>query len=109
MSNNLRKVSTYLKLLLDLHTTKEQRYGLLYTASTHQIRALVEVIHNLLHGNLQLNQKTKTLISKRRKILENFADTKYSLKSKTRSLKTHYRYFSEVLYLTSKLILPNIK
>lgn len=56
MSINISKVVIYLKLMLDEQTPKEQKFGLLYRASPVQIRALTEIVHNLLFGSLTLNE-----------------------------------------------------
>ena len=109
MSLNLTKVSTYLKLLLDTSTSPEQRFGLLYTANVQQIGALVEIFHNLLHGDLTFNNKINSLIQKRKKILQNFSNPKRPIKSKVRALRTHFRYFANVLCEINSLILPHLK
>lgn len=102
MSINICKVSIYLKLMLDEQTPKEQKFGLLYTASPVQIRALTEIVHNLLLGSLTLNK----VIRKRRKLLLNFSNPERSFKTKLRALRSHYRYFTELLCLASPVILP---
>lgn len=104
MSINISKVSIYLKLMLDEQTPKEQKFGLLYTASPVQIRALTEIVHNLLLGSLTLNESLIKLICKRRKLLLNFSNPERSFK--TKPLRSHYRYFTELLCLASPVILP---
>lgn len=106
MSINISKVSIYLKLMLDEQTPKEQKFGLLYTASPVQIRALIEIVHNLLLGSLTLNESLIKLIRKRRKLLLNFSNPERSFKTKLRALRSHYRYFTELLCLASPVILP---
>lgn len=104
MSINISKVVIYLKLMLDEQTPKEQKFGLLYTASPVQIRALTEIVHNLLLGSLTLNESLITLIRKRRKLLLNFSNPERSFKTKLRALRSHYRYFTELLCLASPVI-----
>lgn len=104
MSINISKVFIYLKLMLDEQTPKEQKFGLLYTASPVQIRALTEIVHNLLLGSLTLNESLIKLIRKRRKLLLNFSNPERSFKTKLRALRSHYRYFTELLCLASPVI-----
>lgn len=104
MSINISKVFIYLKLMLDEQTPKEQKLGLLYTASPVQIRALTEIVHNLLLGSLTLNESLIKLIRKRRKLLLNFSNPERSFKTKLRALRSHYRYFTELLCLASPVI-----
>lgn len=104
MSINISKVVIYLKLMLDEQTPKEQKFGLLYTASPVQIRALTEIVHNLLLGSLTLNESLIKLIRKRRKLLLNFSNPERSFKTKLRALRSHYRYFTELLCLASPVI-----
>lgn len=106
MSINISKVFIYLKLMLDEQTPKEQKFGLLYTctASPVQIRALTEIVHNLLLGSLTLNESFIKLIRKRRKLLLNFSNPERSFKTKIRALRSHYRYFTELLCLASPVI-----
>lgn len=101
MSINISKVVIYLKLMLDEQTPKEQKFGLLYTASPVQIRALTEIVHNVLLGSLTLNVSLIKLIRKRRKLLLNFSNPERSFKTKLRALRSHYRYFTELLCLAS--------
>lgn len=72
--------------MLDEQTPKEQKFGLLYTASPVQIRALTEIVHNLLLGSLTLNESLIKLICKRRKLLLNFSNPERSFKTKLRAL-----------------------
>lgn len=90
--------------MLDEQTPKEQKFGLLYTASPVQIRALTEKVHNLLLGSLTLNESLIKLIRKRRKLLLNFSNPERSFKTKLRALRSHYRYFTELLCLASPVI-----
>lgn len=92
--------------MLDEQTPKEQKFGLLYTASPVQIRALTEIVHNLLLGSLTLNESLIKLIRKRRKLLLNFSNPERSFKTKLRALRLHYRYFTELLCLASPVFLP---
>lgn len=89
--------------MLDEQTPKEQKFGLQYTASRVQIRALTEIVHNLLLGSLTLNESLIKLIRKRRKLLL-FSNPERSFKTKLRALRSHYRYFTELLCLTSCVI-----
>lgn len=88
----------------DEQTPKEQKFGLLYTASPVQIRALTEIVHNVLLGSLTLNVSLIKLIRKRRKLLLNFSNPERSFKTKLRALRSHYRYFTELLCLASLVI-----
>lgn len=95
--------------MLDKQTPKEQKFGLRYTASSVQIRALTEIVHNLLLGSLTLNESLIKLIRKRRKLLLNFSNPEHSFKTKLRALRSHYRYFREHLCLASPVILQKNK
>lgn len=106
MSINISKVSIYLKLMLDEQTPKKQKFGLLFKANPVQIRALAEIVHNLLLGSLwTLNESLIKLIRKRRKLLLNFSNPERSFKTNLRALRSHYRYFTELLCLASPVIL----
>lgn len=97
MSKYLNSASTYLKLLSDKDTPKDQKLGLINTASKKQIFALVEIIHNILSGTISLSNKAQKIVRKHQVIFNKFIKPKKTLQSKTRALKTHYKLFSQLL------------
>lgn len=68
-----------------------------------QIAAIVEIIDNLL--KLPLPSKSRSLITKRRKLLNKLCRPKYSLRSKKQLIQRHRRQLLGVLLSVKKQLL----
>lgn len=109
MSTTLHNVSSYLKLIFDKDTPREQRLGLIYTASVKQVFALIEIIHNVLSGSIPLSKKIQTFMRKNKRVFLNFTNSKKSVKNKLRALKKHYRLLCHVLEEVREFVIKRLK
>lgn len=109
MSKNLTKVEDFLTLFINKTISKEQRYGLLFTANLQQSKALQEILYNLVNGYLQLPKEVTRLLEKKRNTVSKFINPKISLRTKTKLLKTEYRYFEELLMHVRHLLKQMLK
>ena len=108
MSLTLERARHWLKLLVDDHTSLEQAKHLLQTATPYQIRALVEILHNLQHNQdlpvpqvirKRLSQKKWKAIGKRGK----------STKSNYRAIQKWKMHILTVLHTISPIVLEILK
>ena len=78
MSKLLRKVSDFLKLLLE--TSKEQAKALFYTITPAQTSAICEILFNI--QKLPLNRRVTKELQKRKHLLKKLGSTAASVRSK---------------------------
>ena len=98
---NLKKVSSFLKLLLS--TTKDQVRALFYTLTPIQTAALVEIIYNLEH--LPLPPRVTREIKKRKHLFDKLISKRTTAKKKLELIQTHYRQLQNTLNLLKREIL----
>lgn len=84
MSANLKKNFIVLKALTVLD--KRQRIALLATSPNKLILALCELIDNVIHNKVKLNEKDRKRLQRYRSILREIADRKVSIKKKRQHL-----------------------
>lgn len=85
MSTVLKKQIWYLHLLMNTSSTA-QRKALLDTITNEQLKALTEVIHNVLQGNIPLTQVHKNKLRHHKAFLRILGDPKISLARKREAL-----------------------
>ena len=95
MSQTLKKVSSFLQLLLS--TTKQQVRALFYTLSPIQTAAICEILFNI--QNLPVTQRVLQEIKKRRFLLGKLSDKNISIQRKVGLIQTHYKQVQEILLL----------
>ena len=81
MSRLIKKHWSYLQLLMNT-TSKQQRKQLLDTITNDQLRALTEVIVNLLQSILPITPSHKPKLKRHRNIIRRLGDTTISSKKK---------------------------
>lgn len=109
MSITLQNVSSYLKLIFDKNTPREQIYGLIYTASAKQVLAIIEIIHNALSGSIPLSKKIQSIVNRHKKVLINFTNSKKPVKTKLRASKKHYHLLSRILGEVREFVIKLLK
>lgn len=109
MSITLQNVSSYLKLIFDKDTPREQKFGLIYTVSAKQVLAIIEIIHNVLSGSIPLSKKIQSIVNKHKQDLINFTNSKKSVKTKLRASKKHYRLLSRILEEVRDFVMKLLK
>ena len=98
----LKSVSHLLKLLFE--TSKLQARALLETLDMKQIKAVREIIYNILHGDLPLSESQQETVKKRSKILERIVRKKgYKAGD---AIARHNRIVYQTLCLVRDHILP---
>ena len=95
MSKTLKKVSDFLKLLLN--TTKQQVKALFYTLTPLQTTAICEIIFNL--QKLPLTKRVLKELEKRRPLLRKLSDNSLSISRRLALIQTHYRQVQQTLQL----------
>ena len=81
MSRLIKKHWSYLQLLMNT-TSKQQRKQLLETIINDQLRALTEVVVNLLQRILPITPSHKSKLKRHRNIIRRLGDTTISSKKK---------------------------
>lgn len=81
MSQLVKKHWSYFQLLMTT-TSKIQRKQLLDTITNDQLRALVQIVVNLLRSVLPLSPGNKTKVKKHRTFIRKLGNTAISLKQK---------------------------
>ena len=97
MSKLISRNAAYFRLLLDT-TSSVQKKLLIKSITTDQLKALVEIVVNLLSGTLSINPKDKYKLKKRRQLIRQIADTRITLRKKKKLLFHHQRLFTLVLH-----------
>ena len=88
MSRLIKKHWSYLQLLMNT-ASKQQRKQLLDTITNDQLRALTEVIVNLLQSILPIATSHKPKLKRHRIIIRQLGDTEISSKKKRELLCKH--------------------
>ena len=81
MSARLKKNWELLQLL-QRHKNHRERKALLFVGKDDLIRALCEIIHNVLEGTIELNAKEKASLKRYKRSLRQLVDKKVSKASK---------------------------
>lgn len=95
MSKTVNQEKYFLHLLLE--SNKEQSRALLYTITPSQTLAISEIAYNLLR--LDLPNKLKLVIEKRKRALHKIADKSKSVKIRTTLIKKHMTQLLNTLKL----------
>ena len=109
MSSKLTRAAAYVRLLLDDKTPKDQVTILLLTPNPAQLAALLEIVHNLLHGQLPLSPAAQQIVEKRRKILNPLTARKLSAKQKKVLVKKHRQAVLQTLKLAKQYVLEALE
>ena len=108
MSLTMERARHWLRLLLDDRTTPEQAKRLLETATPYQIRALVEILHNLQHNrNLPVPQPVRQRL--RQKKWKAIGKQGKSTKSNYRAIQKWKRHILTLLHAVSPIVLEILK
>ncbi len=101
-SSNLKEASAFLQLLFK--ASNLQARALLETMDTKQIRAVREIIFNILNETIPLTEHEQDLVDKRRKILQRIIRLK-GYKSSDVTAR-HHRVVYKTLCMVKEHILP---
>ena len=81
MSKVIKDAEAYVKLFLQT-SSHSQRKALLDTITNDQIKALCEITHNFLRGNIPLDKKKLAPLKKQKAFIRSLGNPKISLKEK---------------------------
>ncbi len=101
-TTNLKQVANFLRLLFQ--AGKLQARALLETLDIKQIRAVREIIYNVLEGALSLTEAQQESINKRRKVLQRVVRNKGYKSGDV--IARHHRIVYQTLILLKDHILP---
>ena len=96
-SPRLSCVRNFLKLVVEDCSSAEQTKALLSTATKEQIKAITEIFHNIVHGNLKLSKSVKRIISRHRRTIHSLAKDRISLEKRKRLFKKHFYLIIQIL------------
>jgi retron-type reverse transcriptase len=88
MTNLINDHLSYLTLLKDAST--KQRRALLIHASPEQFKALIEVIYNILRGNISISDSVQKRLYRYRVIIRQLVDRSVNKKEKHRLLRSNH-------------------
>ena len=104
MSTLVKKHWCYFQLLMST-TSKLQRRQLVDTITNDQLRALIQIVVNLLKSIIPLTPSKKTQLKKHRKVIRQLGNSSVSLKKKKELLCRQ----SSVIALLLKSVEPALK
>lgn len=90
MNQSIKKEVDFLSLLLN--TSDKQRKALLHTIQKSQLRAIVQIVYNLLGGYHPLPEKDKKRLATRKTVIRQFVSRGISLKKRKELLFKYYKY-----------------
>lgn len=89
-SKRLNCVKKFIQFLLDECITERQVQLLLGNLSNIQIKAISEIVHNLIGGKLKLNGNFQQEIKSHKRVLKKISNEKLSLKARQKLIKRHW-------------------
>ena len=90
MNQLIKKEKYFLRLIL--HTSSKQRIALFKQIETSQLRAIVQIVYNVLLGNRSMTEKDKKQLAKRKSVIRQFVSKGISLKKRKALLLNYHRY-----------------
>ena len=87
MNALLKKESTFLKLLLV--TTSQQQKALIETITPSQMKAIVQIVYNVLQGNRHLPENIKSRLQKDKLFIRRFISRQLRRKERRKLLLNH--------------------
>ncbi len=104
MSEVLRGVSSFLQLLLNM--SKLQAHALLDTLDKNQVRAVREIISNILEDNVELDEEQRSIVNRRRTVLQKIVKRKGQ--KSAHLIARHYRLVHHTLLMIKDTLLSLI-
>lgn len=95
MNNLVKKQSCYIKLLLT--TTNQQQKAMIQSITPSQMKAVVQIVYNVLHGNPYISEKDKKKLKKRKLVIRRFIAKRLSFKSRIKLFLKYFSYISLLL------------
>lgn len=100
----------FFQFLLDSKTTKEQKYYSLINTSNEQLKAIIEILYNLINNHhLELTTSLKQTIKRNNTLLTKFSSSHKVLYHKRKLIKRHYRIIYLILSQAKHIISQIIK
>lgn len=90
MNPLIKKEKDFLRLLVT--TTDKQKKVLLQTIEKSQLRAIVQIVYNLMIGYRTLPEKDKKRLAKRKNVIRQFVSQGISLKTRKALLLKYHKY-----------------
>lgn len=79
-------------LLLLLHSSNKQKKVLLNSIHSSQLRAIVQIVYNIMHGYIALGDIEKRRLSKRKFVIRQFISKGIALKKRKELLLKYHNY-----------------
>lgn len=94
----LKESKYFLLFLIDPSSSKQQIHFLLSNPSKTHLKAIIEILFNLLENqHLKLSVPLKKFISQNKKLLSNLTSPQKSLLYRRKLLQTHYKIIYHLL------------
>ena len=103
MSATLKCERNFLKFLAEDCISKAQGFAIFSTLSDLQVKAVTEIFHNLVYGELHLKENVKSRIRDNLKLYEKIAKQS-SLSYKKKVLKDNYLEVLDMLFLIKSIL-----
>ena len=103
MSATLKCERNFLKFLAEDCISKAQGFAIFSTLSDLQVKAITEIFHNLLFGELHLKDNVKSKIRDNKKLYEKIAKQS-SFIYKKKLLKENYLEVLDILFLIKTIL-----
>ena len=75
-----------------MSTTIKQKKALLQSIEKSQLRAIVQIVYNLMVGNRSLPEKHKKRLAKRKTVIRQFVSQGLTFKNRKELLLKYYKY-----------------
>ena len=103
MSATLKCERNFLKFLAEDCISKAQGLAIFSTLSDLQVKAITEIFHNLLYGELHLKESVRNQVNQNTKLFEKIAkQSSYTYKKKL--LKENYLEILDILFLIKGIL-----
>ena len=103
MGDLIRQQRHFLRLFEQ--TSTAQRRALLETATKYQVKALSQIAHNIINGNVPTSSTEKQLLKKERRLLHLLGDKQLGFAHKKRLIQSKQR----ILHILVKIAVVYLK
>lgn len=95
MNQLIKKEKDFLRLLLS--TSIKQKQALIKTVGDSQLKAIVQIVYNVLIGNRYLSEKDKKELSRHKNVIRRFVKKRISQSERKQILYKYIRYILKYL------------
>lgn len=99
----------FINLLLDTDIKKIQKKVLIETTTTEQLKTILEIVGNVLYGNIPISDVSKRKLRKHKTLLQTLWHDRSTLSKKRKYVLRHYSAINNVVQSARTFIIKQLK